>query len=522
MNIVKAFRTKSRIKLSSFISGLVLILLLVWTILPVSADGIQAGREISNRIVYPGENFTITVHIKADYEVEALTLDENLPGGWQVTQSEDNGVEFQDIRAFKASTLEWIWVEKLSAGEEKTVTYNVTVPSDSEPGNFTFSGRISAYSVPAAPVEGVSEIMVVYPSHEIDFSANPFLGAAPLTVQFIDLSSSNPDSWEWDFDGNGSIDSKEKNPVYTYENPGTYTVILKATNRTYGNNTRTKADYITVTERPSISGINEENGESGEGEENGESGVSEGSGGGSGGSGGGGSAGSPESTRNIELKEISNEQVFKGTHTCFTFKGATNDIVTVEFDPKKSFGKTTAIVEMLKNTSSIVKEPAPGMIYRNVNIWVGNSGFSSTENLENARINFRVSRAWFTEKEIDENTVILYRYSQNSWSPLSTTHNGEDETYFYFTAETPGFSPFAISGIEKKTQPIEISPSRTGENQTVSEEKTSDEKKISDEEKQGTPALDIEREEKRSAPGLEAAFTAAELLVLYGVLKKKR
>ncbi|MGB9938717.1 PGF-pre-PGF domain-containing protein [Methanosarcina sp.] len=491
MNFIKAFRTKSRIKLSGFISSFVLIFLLAWTTLPASAAGIEASREVSAETVYPGESFTVAVHIKADQNVEALMLDENLPGGWQVSQSENNGAAFQEISIFKASTLEWIWVENLSAGEEKTVVYNVTVPSNFEPGNFTISGTISGYSVPPAPVGGFSKVILAYPPPEVDFSANPLLGIAPLVIQFTDLSSSNLDSWEWDFDGNGNIESKEKNPVYTYENPGTYTVTLKATNNTYGNNTRIKTGYITVTEKPSISG-------------------------GSGGSGGGGGAGSPESTRNIELKEISNEQVFKGTHTCFTFKGGKNEIMTVEFDPKKNFGKTTAIVEMLKNTSSIVKDPAPGTVYRNVNVWVGNSGISSPQNLENARINFRVKRTWVTEEEVSKDTVTLYRYSEGSWNPLPTALSREDEIYLYFTAETPGFSPFAISGTKKEIQSVDISPVRTGENLTLNEEKTSGE------EKQEIPASNVEKEEKRSSPGLEAAFAAAELLVLYGVLNKKR
>ena len=188
----------------------------------------------------------------------------------------------------------------------------------------------------------------------------------------------------------------------------------------------------------------------------------------------------------------------------------------MEFDPKKSFGKTTAIVEMLKNTSSIVKEPAPGTVYKNVNIWVGNSGFSSPENLENARVSFRVSRSWVIEQGISENTVTLYRYGQDAWNPLSTALSGEDEAYFYFTAETPGFSSFAISSTEKSIQSIEISPAKKGENQTLNEDKPSDE------EKQGIPASDVEKEEKKSSPGPGAAFAAVELLVLYGILRRKK
>lgn len=506
MNIIKAFRTKSRIKLSGFISGFALIFLLAWAILPASAAGIEASREISAGTVYPGESFAVAVHIKADEDVEALTLDENLPGGWQVSQRENNGAAFQETSTFKALTLEWTWVENLSAGEEKTVVYNITVPSNSEPGNFTVSGRISAYSVPAAPVKGFSEVIVAPLQPEANFSANPLLGPVPLIVRFTDLSAFNPDSWEWDFDGNGTIDSNERNPIYTYENPGTYTVILKTTNSTYGNDTRTKTGYITVTEKTSSSGGSGENEESGGGS---------GSSGSSGSSGGGGGAGSPESSRNIELKEISNEQVFKGTHTCFTFKGGANEIVTVEFDPKKNFGKTTAIVEILKNTSSVVKESAPGTVYRNVNIWVGNSGFSSPGNLENARINFRVSRAWITEQSVSENTVTLYRYSEGAWNSLPTTPSGENEKYFYFTAETSGFSSFAISSKEKNTKLIELSQTKNEENKALTKSN------LSEGEKHENINSDVEKE-KEDTPGPGVSFTVIGLLTSYVILSKRK
>ena len=63
------------------------------------------------------------------------------------------------------------------------------------------------------------------------------------TVNFTDISSNNPTSWSWDFgDGNAST---SQNPSHTYTAVGTYTVELTATN-TYGSDTETKTDYITV------------------------------------------------------------------------------------------------------------------------------------------------------------------------------------------------------------------------------------------------------------------------------------
>jgi len=50
----------------------------------------------------------------------------------------------------------------------------------------------------------------------------------------------------------------------------------------------------------------------------------------------------------------------------------------------------------------------------------------------------------------------MYRYSGGVWNSLPTTLSREDEVYFYFTAETPGFSPFAISSMKINTRSIEL------------------------------------------------------------------
>jgi cytochrome c len=62
-------------------------------------------------------------------------------------------------------------------------------------------------------------------------SATPTNGQAPLTVQFSSEGSRDPDPgdsirFEWDFDGNGTVDSVDPNPVFTYTTPGQFTARL--------------------------------------------------------------------------------------------------------------------------------------------------------------------------------------------------------------------------------------------------------------------------------------------------------
>ncbi|MCB9879479.1 MAG: PKD domain-containing protein [Planctomycetes bacterium] len=88
-----------------------------------------------------------------------------------------------------------------------------------------------------------------------DFSATPTSGpgqitspstiGTPLSVQFTDLSTEEPTSWEWDLDGDDVTDSTDQNPLFSYTTPGTYTVKLTATNEA-GTESVTKTDFITV------------------------------------------------------------------------------------------------------------------------------------------------------------------------------------------------------------------------------------------------------------------------------------
>ena len=63
-----------------------------------------------------------------------------------------------------------------------------------------------------------------------------------LTVQFNDTSSYAA-TWAWDFDNDGTIDSTEQNPTFTYSSNGTYTVKLTVTNAA-GSDDEVK--YVTV------------------------------------------------------------------------------------------------------------------------------------------------------------------------------------------------------------------------------------------------------------------------------------
>jgi PGF-pre-PGF domain-containing protein len=77
----------------------------------------------------------------------------------------------------------------------------------------------------------------------------------------------------------------------------------------------------------------------------------------------------------------------------------------------------------------------------------------SNADISTATITFKVERSWIENQNIDETTITLYRYHAGEWQPLTTEKSWDDEEYIYFTAVTPGFSVFAIAGLEVEVPP---------------------------------------------------------------------
>jgi PKD repeat protein len=77
------------------------------------------------------------------------------------------------------------------------------------------------------------------------FTANTTTINVGQSVTFTDLSINSPTSWSWSFAGGTPTSSTTQNPTITYNNPGTYSVSLTATNAV-GSNTTTQTSYITV------------------------------------------------------------------------------------------------------------------------------------------------------------------------------------------------------------------------------------------------------------------------------------
>lgn len=131
--------------------------------------------------------------------------------------------------------------------------FNVTISPNIDVSAFSGTHTVAFMMHP----EGVGSMMFLHlisalasdvpPPPVAAFEAFPTSGNKPLTVLFTDESTGTPTSWLWDF-GDGHL-SAERHPTHIYEEAGTFTVDLLATNAG-GSDMESKTDYITVNEPP--------------------------------------------------------------------------------------------------------------------------------------------------------------------------------------------------------------------------------------------------------------------------------
>jgi PGF-pre-PGF domain-containing protein len=167
---------------------------------------------------------------------------------------------------------------------------------------------------------------------------------------------------------------------------------------------------------------------------------------GSGGGGGGGPSG--ENYSNIIVKENYDSFIFKDITTSYAFTNNSNPLKFVNITGNTSAGEINTAVEVLKGTSTLVNISPPGIVYKNINIWVGTTGFATPKNIKTAAVEFHVDKNWIKENNIDSSNIKLVRYDTNNkeWVNLPTNKIGENATEIYYQGETDRFSSFAIVG----------------------------------------------------------------------------
>jgi PGF-pre-PGF domain-containing protein len=253
------------------------------------------------------------------------------------------------------------------------------------------------------------------------FTATPTSGATPLVVSFSDTSTGTPSAWTWYF-GDGGV-STSQNPVHTYTTLGTYTVYM--TNKdSFTSNTSVRIGYITVSAASGGSG----------------SGSGSGSSGSSGSSGGGDSGGSSPSSGSGSI----------GTVNANVGGGSAVDTVTVT-----GTGVNGVIVTGRQQDSlQPGVPPIDPHIYQYIEITPARFG-----SITGATINFEVPVSWLEAQQLTTGDIAMNRYHEGVWTALPTTFLGVNNNVASYSAQSPGFSLFAITPKKNGAQPATASAS---------------------------------------------------------------
>ncbi len=161
---------------------------------------------------------------------------------------------------------------------------------------------------------------------------------------------------------------------------------------------------------------------------------------------------------NVEITDITNSvgETIEPTDKPYisSVQVETNDQVTVNFERNQPLRKLR--VKLLNAARANITISAKQYNKRPTGIAAvaGNRLVShyieatanTTDTIERATFEFRVPKVWINANNIDEETITLLRYVNGSWEELPTSSLGEEDADFkYFSAETPGFSTFAVT-----------------------------------------------------------------------------
>jgi PGF-pre-PGF domain-containing protein len=91
-----------------------------------------------------------------------------------------------------------------------------------------------------------------------------------------------------------------------------------------------------------------------------------------------------------------------------------------------------------------------GGIYKYLEITPSNI---DDDEIDNVIIKFKVKKSWIQSKNYGSNAVKLHRYNDGKWTELDTERTGFGSDYYYYNAESPGFSIFAITGEKASSTP---------------------------------------------------------------------
>jgi PKD repeat protein len=189
---------------------------------------------------YVSKTFTVTTQNMASVRLDVSLCPEPSFTTNPPVAYEGRSIQFNNTLEACTTSTSWTFEgasPATSTAASPTVIYNV-------PGTYNVSLSTVSDNGCSSSTTGQITVYEAIPP-EADFSASETIVSIGNAVDFTDLSTNMPTSWQWTFEGGNPATSNEQNPTVTYEEPGIYSVTLVATND-FGSDTETKTAYIEV------------------------------------------------------------------------------------------------------------------------------------------------------------------------------------------------------------------------------------------------------------------------------------
>jgi len=185
--------------------------------------------------------------VKTNYVIVTAVPDANFSAN-RTTITQGQPIQFNDTSLDNPTSWAWTFGDgNTSTDKNATHTYSVA-------GNYNVTLTVTNSYGSNSTVK-TNYINVKNSPPVAAFSADPLIGNATTVIRFIDSSTGKIDSWAWDFENDGVIDSTVQNPVKAYTAEGVYTVNLTVTNDG-GSDSETKIGYILVSKSNGANQVN--------------------------------------------------------------------------------------------------------------------------------------------------------------------------------------------------------------------------------------------------------------------------
>ncbi|MBI4014645.1 MAG: PGF-pre-PGF domain-containing protein, partial [Candidatus Aenigmarchaeota archaeon] len=112
----------------------------------------------------------------------------------------------------------------------------------------------------------------------------------------------------------------------------------------------------------------------------------------------------------------------------------------IELDVKNSVSNAKITVEKVSGVDAVLAEKMAADVYQYIEITPESI---KSSDIKTAAITFTVTKSWLAQNNFGKENVVLMRYT-TGWDELSTKVASETSSDVTFSAETPGFSTFAI------------------------------------------------------------------------------